>query len=155
MGPFSVTHSRSKTIDFSVAFHEEPTAILIPPPAEDNRLLACIKPFRLEVVQPFMSFFVIISSTFKKNCIIKTGLAFLTIVCPSSTHSPVEGLDICMENLPESRSHSQSNLASEAKCFPGKKPGSSEAIFLYFRSSNWTMYCFICQFKTAFFGQRC
>ncbi|XP_046633088.1 glutamate receptor ionotropic, kainate 3-like isoform X3 [Daphnia pulicaria] len=49
VGPFSVTHSRSKTIDFSVAFHEEPTAILIPPPAEDNRLLACIKPFRLEV----------------------------------------------------------------------------------------------------------
>ncbi|EFX89946.1 hypothetical protein DAPPUDRAFT_300036 [Daphnia pulex] len=103
VGPFSVTHSRSKAIDFSVAFHEEPTAILIPPPAEDNRL------------------------------------AFLAIVCPSSTHSPVEGLDICMENLPESRSHSQSNLASEAKCFPGKKPGSSEAIFLYFRSSNWTM----------------
>ncbi|XP_046458798.1 glutamate receptor ionotropic, kainate 3-like isoform X2 [Daphnia pulex] len=49
VGPFSVTHSRSKAIDFSVAFHEEPTAILIPPPAEDNRLLACIKPFRLEV----------------------------------------------------------------------------------------------------------
>nr|CAH0107788.1 unnamed protein product [Daphnia galeata] len=49
VGPFSVTHSRSKAIDFSVAFYEEPTAILIPPPAEDNRLLACIKPFRLEV----------------------------------------------------------------------------------------------------------
>ena len=50
VGPFSVTHSRSKAIDFSVAFYEEPTAILIPPPAEDNRLLACIKPFRLEVI---------------------------------------------------------------------------------------------------------
>ncbi|KAK4022871.1 hypothetical protein OUZ56_008315 [Daphnia magna] len=49
VGPFSVTYSRSKAVDFTVPFYEEPTGILIPPPAEDNRLLACTKPFRLEV----------------------------------------------------------------------------------------------------------
>ena len=49
VGPFSVTHSRDRAVDFSVAFYEDPAAILIPPPAEDNRLLACTKPFRLEV----------------------------------------------------------------------------------------------------------
>ncbi|XP_059352076.1 glutamate receptor ionotropic, kainate 3-like [Daphnia carinata] len=49
VGPFSVTYSRFKAVDFTVAFFEEPTGILIPPPAEDNRLLACTKPFRLEV----------------------------------------------------------------------------------------------------------
>ncbi len=43
VGPFSVTHSRSKVVDFSAA-------ILIPPPEEENRLLACTKPFRLEVL---------------------------------------------------------------------------------------------------------
>ena len=58
---FSVTHSRSKVIDFSVPFYEDPTAILIPPPpAEDNRLLACAKPFRWEVWLSFMSFAIIL-----------------------------------------------------------------------------------------------
>jgi hypothetical protein len=51
LGPFSVTHSRSKVVDFSVAFYEDGNAILIPPPAEENRLSACTKPFRLEVSQ--------------------------------------------------------------------------------------------------------
>lgn len=50
LGPFSVTHSRSKAVDFSVAFYEDGNAILIPPPAEENRLSACTKPFRLEVI---------------------------------------------------------------------------------------------------------
>jgi hypothetical protein len=49
LGPFSVTHSRSKVVDFSVGFYEDGNAILIPPPAEENRLLACTKPFRREV----------------------------------------------------------------------------------------------------------
>lgn len=49
VGPFSVTHSRAKVIDFTVAFYEDPATILIPAPAEDNRLLTCLKPFRLEV----------------------------------------------------------------------------------------------------------
>ncbi|XP_046632509.1 glutamate receptor ionotropic, kainate glr-3-like isoform X2 [Daphnia pulicaria] len=49
LGPFSVTHSRYKVVDFSVGFHEEATTILIPPPAEESRLLACTKPFRSEV----------------------------------------------------------------------------------------------------------
>jgi hypothetical protein len=46
LGPFPVTHSRYKVVDFSVGFHEEATTILIPPPAEESRLLACTKPFR-------------------------------------------------------------------------------------------------------------
>ena len=49
LGPFSVTHSRSKVVDFSVGFYEDGNAILIPPPAEETRLLACTKPFRLDV----------------------------------------------------------------------------------------------------------
>lgn len=55
VGPFSVTHSRSKVMSFSVAFYEDPATILIPPPAEDNRLLTCLKPFRLGV--SFMEIF--------------------------------------------------------------------------------------------------
>ena len=55
MSQFSVTHSRSKAIDFSVPFYEDPAAILIPPPAEDNRLLACAKPFKWEVWLCLMS----------------------------------------------------------------------------------------------------
>jgi hypothetical protein len=53
LGPFSVTHSRYKVVDFSVGFHEEATTILIPPPAEESRLLACTKPFRSEVMMKF------------------------------------------------------------------------------------------------------
>jgi hypothetical protein len=49
VGPFSITHSRAKAVDFTVGFYEDAAAILIPPPAEENRLLACTKPFRLEV----------------------------------------------------------------------------------------------------------
>ena len=49
VGPFSVTHSRSKVVTFSTAFFADSAAILIPPPAEENRLLACTKPFHLEV----------------------------------------------------------------------------------------------------------
>ncbi|XP_046640672.1 probable glutamate receptor isoform X1 [Daphnia pulicaria] len=48
VGPFSVTHSRSKVVAFSTAFFADSAAILIPPPAEENRLLACTKPFHVE-----------------------------------------------------------------------------------------------------------
>jgi hypothetical protein len=57
LGPFSVTHSRSKVVDFSVGFYEDGNAILIPPPAVENRLLACTKPFRLEVSLLFLFLF--------------------------------------------------------------------------------------------------
>nr|CAH0102805.1 unnamed protein product [Daphnia galeata] len=56
LGPFSVTHSRSKVVDFSVGFYEDGNAILIPPPAVENRLLACTKPFRLETWLTLMLF---------------------------------------------------------------------------------------------------
>lgn len=49
IAPFSVTSARSRVIDFTVAYYEEPTAILIPPPAEDIRLWACLKPFETSV----------------------------------------------------------------------------------------------------------
>ncbi len=48
-GPFSVTYSRAKVVDFTVSFYEEPTAILVPPPTEDTALLACTRPFQLQV----------------------------------------------------------------------------------------------------------
>ncbi|EFX87552.1 hypothetical protein DAPPUDRAFT_312020 [Daphnia pulex] len=56
LGPFSVTHSRSKVVDFSVSFYEDGNAILIPPAAEENRLSACTKPFRLETWLTLMLF---------------------------------------------------------------------------------------------------
>ncbi|XP_057366108.1 glutamate receptor ionotropic, kainate 2-like [Daphnia carinata] len=60
LGPFSVTHSRSKVVDFSVGFYEDGNAILIPPAAEENRLLACTKPFRLETWLTLLSFAIIL-----------------------------------------------------------------------------------------------
>lgn len=49
VGVFSVTHSRSQVVDFSVGFLEEPATILIPPPAQESRLLVYAKPFQLQV----------------------------------------------------------------------------------------------------------
>lgn len=57
VGVFSVTHSRSQVVDFSVGFQEEPATILIPPPAEESRLLVCKKPFQFEVISVFVSLF--------------------------------------------------------------------------------------------------
>ena len=45
---------------FCAVLYEDPAAILIPPPAEDNRLLACAKPFRWEVWLSLMSFAIIL-----------------------------------------------------------------------------------------------
>ncbi|CAG7727347.1 unnamed protein product [Allacma fusca] len=41
---FSVTLERSRVIDFTWAFHQEPTAILIPPPTEGEKLTVLIRP---------------------------------------------------------------------------------------------------------------
>ncbi|KZS13465.1 Uncharacterized protein APZ42_021438 [Daphnia magna] len=60
LGPFSVTHSRSKVVDFSVGFYEDGNAILIPPAAEENRLLACTKPFRRETWLTLILFAIIL-----------------------------------------------------------------------------------------------
>ena len=45
----AISYSRHKFVDFTIGFFEEPTAILIPPPAEDAKLFACIKPFQMQV----------------------------------------------------------------------------------------------------------
>lgn len=37
-------------VDFTVGFYQESSSILIPPPIENHQLLACTKPFRLEVI---------------------------------------------------------------------------------------------------------
>ena len=50
-GSFSVTFERQQIVDFTQGFFVEPTRILIPPPIEATRLLACARPFRIEVVQ--------------------------------------------------------------------------------------------------------
>ncbi len=49
IGSFSVTYARKQVVDFTESYHQEPTALLIPPPMEDNRLLACTKPFQILV----------------------------------------------------------------------------------------------------------
>ena len=51
VGPFSITQSRYKVVDFTTSFYEEPTSILIPYPIDSYgvRLLACTKPFKLTV----------------------------------------------------------------------------------------------------------
>lgn len=56
VGVFSVTHSRSQVVDFSVGFLEEPATILIPPPAQESRLLVYAKPFQLQVWVTLMVF---------------------------------------------------------------------------------------------------
>lgn len=49
IGSFSVTYARKQVVDFTESYHQEPTALLIPPPMEDNRLLTCMKPFQILV----------------------------------------------------------------------------------------------------------
>ena len=46
---FSVTLERFTVVDFSVAIHQEPTAILIPPPTAGDKLTILIRPFEPEV----------------------------------------------------------------------------------------------------------
>jgi hypothetical protein len=45
----SITHIRYQDIDFTAPFYQESTAILIPPATEDTRILACLRPFTVEV----------------------------------------------------------------------------------------------------------
>lgn len=46
---FTITHIRETVIDFTHAFYEEPTTILIPPPREQNNFLAFLEPFSWQV----------------------------------------------------------------------------------------------------------
>ena len=48
---FVNTHSRQQVIDVTVPYYEEPTTLLIPPPTEDSKLFACLKPFQFQVLQ--------------------------------------------------------------------------------------------------------
>ena len=50
VGPFSLTYERQRVIDYTVGFYEEPTSILIPPPEQESRLLACTLPFQMKVL---------------------------------------------------------------------------------------------------------
>ncbi|KAK8386628.1 hypothetical protein O3P69_017841 [Scylla paramamosain] len=49
MAGFTITHIRETVIDFTHAFFEEPTTILIPPPREQNNFLAFLEPFSWQV----------------------------------------------------------------------------------------------------------
>lgn len=66
IGSFSVTYARNQVVDFTESYHQEPTALLIPPPMEDNRLLACTKPFQILVWVALFSaiIFVLLTSWF-------------------------------------------------------------------------------------------
>ncbi|XP_071524871.1 glutamate receptor U1-like [Panulirus ornatus] len=46
---FTITYIRDTVIDFTHAFYEEPTTILIPPPSEETNFLAFLKPFSWKV----------------------------------------------------------------------------------------------------------
>jgi hypothetical protein len=46
---FSVTYARKQVVDFTEIFSNEHAALLIPPPMEENRLIACAKPFQILV----------------------------------------------------------------------------------------------------------
>ncbi|XP_066970156.1 uncharacterized protein [Macrobrachium rosenbergii] len=46
---FTITYVRETVIDFTVAFYEEPTTILIPSPTEENDFLAFLSPFTWQV----------------------------------------------------------------------------------------------------------
>ncbi|XP_042858447.1 glutamate receptor ionotropic, delta-1-like [Penaeus japonicus] len=49
MATITITQIRETVIDFTHAFYEEPTAILIPPPREQNNFLAFLQPFTWQV----------------------------------------------------------------------------------------------------------
>ena len=46
---FSVTYERATVVDFTFAFHQEPSAILIPPPTEGEKLTVLIRPLSKQV----------------------------------------------------------------------------------------------------------
>ena len=60
VGPFSVTYARQQVVDFSVAFYEEPTAILIPPPSHEMRMFACTWPFKTDVWMALLGALIIV-----------------------------------------------------------------------------------------------
>ncbi|KZS16651.1 putative Ionotropic receptor 76a [Daphnia magna] len=60
VGAFSIIHSRYQVVDFTVGFYQESSSILIPSPIENHQLLACTKPFRLEVWLSLILFVIIL-----------------------------------------------------------------------------------------------
>lgn len=49
IGSFSVTHVRHQVVDFTVAYYEESSAIMIPAPISGKQLSTFIKPFQFQV----------------------------------------------------------------------------------------------------------
>ncbi len=47
--PLTPTYARTRVIDFLIPFAEDPITALIPPPSEDSKIIAIIKPFKPEV----------------------------------------------------------------------------------------------------------
>lgn len=47
--PLSLTYARSRAIDFSIPFAIDPMVAMIPPPEQDSKAVAIIKPFKIEV----------------------------------------------------------------------------------------------------------
>ena len=45
----SFSYVRYQAIDYTVAYNQEPTTILIPSPIEESRLLVCVRPFQWQV----------------------------------------------------------------------------------------------------------
>ncbi|XP_057376802.1 probable glutamate receptor [Daphnia carinata] len=60
VGAFSIIHSRYQVVDFTAGFYQESSSILIPLPIENHQLLACTKPFRLEVWLTLILFVIVL-----------------------------------------------------------------------------------------------
>ncbi|XP_057377911.1 glutamate receptor ionotropic, delta-2-like isoform X2 [Daphnia carinata] len=60
IGSFSVTHARHQVVDFTVAYYEESSGIMIPAPIRGKQLSTFIKPFQLQVWMILMGILVVL-----------------------------------------------------------------------------------------------
>ena len=52
---FTISHIREQGIDFTAAFHEESTGILLPAPRPKSKVFALVQPFSWQVRYPPLS----------------------------------------------------------------------------------------------------
>ncbi|KZS12967.1 putative Ionotropic receptor 7e [Daphnia magna] len=60
IGSFSVTHMRHQFVDFTVAYYEESSGIMIPAPVRGKQLSTFIKPFQFQVWMILMGILVVL-----------------------------------------------------------------------------------------------
>lgn len=60
IGSFSVTHVRHQFVDFTVAYYEESSGIMIPAPVRGKQLSTFIKPFQFQVWMILMGILVVL-----------------------------------------------------------------------------------------------